>query len=205
MPQRRGTGRLLLLAAFLCCAAALGLLMFMKYNDRVQTPTSPAAPQTEATPSRVVVLFFAAPDGSGLARESREIDACADQVDCIRAIITELMKGPLGELEPTLPQTVVNGISVANGIATVDLGEGFATGLPGGSSSEMTAAYSIVNSIAANISGITGVKFLIDSRETATLKGNLDLRTPLTPDYSLEKPTSGVTSGEGSPAKDLGK
>ena len=69
----------------------------------------------------------------------------------------------------------------------------------------MTAAYSIVNSIAANISGITGVKFLIDGRETATLKGNLDLRTPLTPDYSLEKTPSGATSGEGSPAKDLGK
>lgn len=202
MPQRRRTGRLLLLVAFLCCAAALGLLMLKKYQDRSQIPTSPAAPQTESTPSRVVILFFAVPDGSGLARESREIDACADQVDCIRAIITELVKGPLGELEPTLPQTVVNGISVANGIATVDLGEGFVTGLPGGSSSEMTAAYSIVNSIAANIPGITGVTFLIDGRETATLKGNLDMRTPLSPDFSLDKANAAATTGEVSPAKD---
>jgi spore germination protein GerM len=205
MPQRKGTSRVLLLVAFLCCAAALGLLMFKKYHDRVRIPTPPAAPHSEIFPSRVMVLFFAAPDGSGLARESREIDACANEVDCIRAIITELVKGPLGELEPTLPQTVVNGISVANGIATIDLGEGFITGLPGGSSSEMTAAYSIVNSIAVNIPGITGVKFLIDGRVTTTLKGNLDVRNPLSPDYSLEKIPAGSATGEVPPAKGLKK
>ena len=205
MPQRRRTGRLLLLVAFLGCAAALGFLMIKKYDERSQAPTPPAAIQTEAPAFRVVVLFFSAPDGSGLVRESREIDACADQVDCIRAIVTELVRGPLGELEPTLPQTVVNGISVANGIATIDLGEGFATGLPGGSSSEMAAAYSIVNSIAVNIPGITGVKFLIDGRVTATLKGNLDLRNPLSPDFSLEKIPAGVTTGGVSPAKELRK
>jgi spore germination protein GerM len=205
MPQRKGTSRVLLLVAFLCCAAALGLLMLKKYHDRVRIPTPPAAPHSEISPSRVMVLFFAAPDGSGLARESREIDACTNEVDCIRANITELVKGPLGELEPTLPQTMVNGISVVNGIATIDLGEGFITGLPGGSSSEMTAAYSIVNSIAVNIPGITGVKFLIDGRVTTTLKGNLDVRNPLSPDYSLEKIPAGSATGEVPPAKDLRK
>lgn len=205
MAHRRGTGRVLLLVAFLCCASALGLLMFKKYRDREQMPTSPAAPRTEAAPSRVIVLFFATPDGSGLARESREIDGCADQVDCIRTILTELLKGPLGELEPTLPQTVVNGVSVANGTATVDLSEGFVSGLPGGSSSEMAAVYSIVNSIAVNIPGITGVKFLINGREAATLKGNLDLRTPLAPDLSLEKKPAGATSGGSTPAKEQNK
>jgi spore germination protein GerM len=192
MLRRRRTGRLFLLVAFLCCAGALGLLMFNKYDQRRQTPTPSAAPQGEAEPSRVVALYFAAPDGGGLVRESREIDACADQVACIRAVITELIKGPMGELSPTLPQTVVNRITVAGALVTVDLDEGFVTGLPGGSSSEMMAAYSIVNSIAANISGITGVKFLIEGKETATLKGNLDLRRPLTPDFSLDKSPTGA-------------
>jgi spore germination protein GerM len=204
MPQRKGSSRVLLLVAFLCCAAALGLLMLKKYNDRVRIPP-PAAPHSEISPSRVMVLFFATPDGSGLARESREIDACANEVDCIRAIITELVKGPLGDLEPTLPQTIVNGISVATGIATVDLGEGFIAGLPGGSSSEMTAAYSIVNSIAVNIPGITGVKFLIDGKVATTLKGNLDVSNPLSPDYSLEKISEGSATGEVPPSKDIRK
>jgi len=202
MLPRRRTGRLLLLVAFLCCAAALGLLMLKKYHARIQPPTSLVAPQNEAAPSRVVILFFSAPDGSGLVRESREIDACTDQVDCIRVIITELVKGPLGELEPTLPQTVVNRLFVANGLATVDLGEGFVTGLPGGSSSEMAAVYSIVNSIAVNIPGITAVKFLIDGKEAATLKGNLDLRNPLFPDFSLEKAPVGAKTGVVAPAKE---
>jgi spore germination protein GerM len=205
MSRRRRTGRLFLLVAFICCAVALGLLMFDKYSQRSQPPTPPVAEQGESAPSRVVVLYFAAPDGAGLARESREIDSCADQLSCIRALITELIKGPMGELGPTLPQTVVNRITVTGGIATVDLGEGFVSGLPGGSSSEMTAVYSIVNSIAANIPGITGVKFLIDGRDTGTLKGNLDLRNPLTPDFSLDKSPTGGASGEPLPPRGAGK
>jgi len=197
MVKRNRTGRLFLLMAFLCCASALGLLMLNKYDQRSQAPTPPAASRDEAISSRVLVLYFAAPDGAGLIRESREIDACVDQADCIRAVITELIKGPMGELGPTLPQTVVNRITVAGGIATVDLGEGFVTGLPGGSSSEMIAVYSIINSIAANIPDITGVRFLIDGRENVTLKGNLDLRNPLKPDFSLDKSPTGTHHGEG--------
>ena len=199
MSRRRRTGRLFLLVAFFCCAVALGLLMFNKYSQRSQPLTPTTVPQGEPPPSRVVALYFAAPDGVGLVRESREIDACADQIACVRAVITELIKGPMGELGPTLPQTVVNRITVTGSSATVDLGEAFVTGLPGGSSSEMTAVYSIVNSIAANIPGITGVKFLIDGRESATLKGNLDLRNPLTPDFSLDKSPAGATGGESPP------
>ena len=200
MSQRRKSGRLLLLVAFLCCAGALGLLMIKKYQDRRQAPTSSALPRSESVSSRVVVLFFATADGSGLARESREIDSCADSGDCIRTIISELVKGPLGELEPTVPQTAVNRIIVTDSLATVDLGEGFVTGLPGGSSSEMTAIYSIVNSIVANVPGITGVKFLIDGRERGTLKGSLDLRSPLSADFSLEKPLTGNAPATLSPA-----
>ena len=187
MSRRRRVGRLVLLVAFLCSAAAFGLLMFDKYEQRHRAPTAPAEPKDETPAARVVTLYFALPDGSGLARESREIGACLDQVECITAVVTELIKGPVGELLPTLPQTVVNRVTVADGTAVVDLGEGFVTGLPGGSSSEMTAVYSIVNSIAVNVPGISGVKFLVDGRETSTLKGGLDLRRPLTPDPTLDR------------------
>lgn len=195
MSQRRRTGRVLLLLAFVCCALAIGLLMLKKYQDRQLAPTAPA-PQTEATTLRVITLFFATPDGAGLARESREVDACADQAQCLRDIIVELIKGPLGDLEPTLPaQSVVNGVTVNGGSAIVDLGESFVEGLPGGSSSEMIAAYSIVNSIAANVPGVSGIKFIIDGKEVRTLKGNLDLRQPLVPDPKLEVPAPSATSG----------
>lgn len=163
--------------------------MFDKYEQRHRAPTAPAVavPKDETPAVRVVTLYFALPDGSGLARESREIDACLDQVECITAVVTELIKGPVGELLPTLPQTIVNRVAVADGTAVVDLGEGFVTGLPGGSSSEMTAVYSIVNSITVNVPGISGVKFLVDGREASTLKGGLDLRRPLTPDPTLDR------------------
>ena len=196
MPRRNGTGRILLLAAFLGCAAALGLLMLKKYEERDLAPQSPAQIRTEAVSPRRIILFFALPDGSGLARESREVDACDDLPGCIRMIITELIKGPLGDLEPTLPPAVLNGVAVANGTAVLDLGEGFTAGLPGGSSSEMAAVYSIVNSIAVNYPEITGVKFLINGRESPTLKGSLDLRSPLAPDFSLEHPAGGAVPGQ---------
>jgi hypothetical protein len=51
----------------------------------------------------------------------------------------------------------------------------------------MTAVYSIVDSIAVNFPRIKQVKLLFNGKTAETLKGHLDLRGPLTPDFSMEK------------------
>jgi hypothetical protein len=51
----------------------------------------------------------------------------------------------------------------------------------------MAAVYAVVDSIAANFPQIRRVQLLIDGENVPTLKGHLDLRGPLAPDFSLEK------------------
>jgi spore germination protein GerM len=177
---------MVLLFAFIVCAAVLGVLLLKKYEARQKPPAAPPHAQQEGT--LLVTLFFASPDGSGLVREGREIEACGDPAKCVESVVGELVNGPLGDLAPTLPNnTSVLHVEVNGDLAVIDLGDEIINGLPGGSQAEMTAVYSIVNSIAANFPRIRQVKFLVGGKTVDTLKGHLDLREPLRPDFSLEK------------------
>ncbi len=177
----------LLLAAFIIAALFIGALMLQKYNGRHQQPTGPVQPQLSGTVR--ISLFFATSDGQGLARETREIDSCGSDLSvCLQDAIEELVNGPLGDLAPTLPDaTIVNSVQVNGDTAIIDFNHAFVNGLPGGSSSETTAVYSIVDTIVFNFPRIKRVKFLLEGRDAETLKGHLDLRMPLEADFQLEK------------------
>ena len=183
-PRRRELT--VLLVAFLVCAAVLGVLLLKKYDERHRQPAVPPHAQQEGT--RLVTLFFAAPDGSGLVREGREIDACGDPADCVESIVGELINGPLGDLAPTLPDNAsLQDVQVNGDMAVIDLGEELINGLPAGSHAEMMAVYSIVDSVAVNFPRIKQIKLLVNGKTEEALKGHLDLREPLQPDFSLEK------------------
>ena len=184
----------LLFIAFIVSAAILGALLFRKYEKSRLAP-SPPSPTGEAG-AIFVTLFFADPSGNGLRREVREIDACDGPAQCSEEVIDELLNGPIGELAPTLPASFsVRSVQMEGATAEIDLERGSAEGLPEGSSAEMTAVYSIVDSLAFNFPQVQKVKFLVEGEVVPTLKGHLDLRSPLVPDYGLEKRETG-TGGE---------
>lgn len=175
-----------LFIAFLVCAAVLGALIVQKYGERRLPPVAP--PHSPQAGTLLVTLFFASAEGDGLVREGREIDACGDPAACVAAVVNELVNGPLGDLAPTLPAaTPVRGVQIIGDVARVDLGEELIDGLPAGSNAEMAAVYSIVDTIAVNFPRIRQVQLLIEGKPAETLKGHLDLREPLSPDFSLEK------------------
>ena len=175
-----------LFIAFVVCAAVLGFLMLKKYEERHRQPVVAPHPQQGGT--LLVTLFFASPDGAELVREGREIGPCADSAKCVEAVVGELINGPLGDLEPTLPAaTSIQDVQVNGDIALIDLGEELVKGLPSGSNAEMMAVYSIVNSITTNFPRIKKVKLLLNGKGVETLKGHIDLREPLVPDFTLEK------------------
>ncbi len=187
---------MVLLVAFFICAAVLGVLFLKKYEERHRQPATPPHAQQEGT--LLVTLFFASPDGNGLVREGREIDACGDAADCVESVVGELINGPLGDLAPTLPDnTSLHDVQVNGDTAVVDLGEELINGLPAGSQAEMMAVYSIVDSIAVNFPRITHVKLMVGGKVVDTLKGHLDLREPLKPDFGLEKRTGGRQPASG--------
>lgn len=183
--KRPRGGMAVLVIAFIIFAAILGALLLSRYAEKEIRPTPPGGERAETFP---VTLFFATPDDSGLVREGREIDACDDPADCVTEVIGELAGGPLGELVPTLPAaTVVRGVRAEGDLAIVDLGHEIIEGLPGGSHAELLAVYSMVDTIAVNFPRFRRVAFLIDGEPAQTLKGHIDLREPLVPDFTLEK------------------
>jgi hypothetical protein len=177
----------LLFLAFIVSATVLGALLYRKYEQSRMSPA--VSPPSGAQPEgrKIATLFFADRAGTGLRREVREIDACGEPPDCVETVIDELVNGPLGELGATLPGTFsLKSVAVSGDTAVLDLERGTWEGLPGGSSAEMTAVYSIVDTIAFNFPEIRRVRFLLEGEPMPTLKGHLDLREPIAPDFSLE-------------------
>jgi len=193
MKRMKSHGReQLVLAAFLILAIVLGLLVFGKYQASRDLPATQPEPKPAGTMQ--VTLFFATSDAEGLAREGRQVPACEALADCVRSLVDEVANGPVGDLQPTLPPNiVVHGVRIEGETAVVDFGGDLVAGLPGGSSSEVAAVYSVVNTICLNYPQIKGVKFLIDGAEAETLTGHLDLRFLITPDFALEKNPEKVT------------
>lgn len=182
-PQRGAWGIVL---AFLLLAVFLGALLFRKHERALAPPTTPGASQQSGLVN--VTLFFATQDFDGLVREGREIGPCEEPSVCFEEILEELINGPLGELSPVLPLTgMFNSVKLAGQTAQVDFAQELLDGLPAGSSSELYAVYAIVNSICYNYPQVQQVVFTVEGKPLETLKGHLDVSSPISPDFSLEK------------------
>jgi len=176
----------ILLIAFLLFAVVVGALVFRKY----QTATRRVEPPPQAAPAGTVVvtLFFASEDGAGLVREGREVEIEESLEDRVESVVDELIRGPLGSNAPTLPPNAkVLGVRLKGDLAEIDFGPELLAGIPQGSSAEMVAVYSIVDTVTVNFPQIKQVRFLVAGAIPETLEGHLDLRTPLPPDFALEK------------------
>jgi spore germination protein GerM len=172
--------------AFLLLAVFLGAMFFRKHEMALAPPTTPAETQKSGLVN--VTLFFASQDFDGLVREGREIGPCDEPSACFEEILEELINGPLGELSPVLPLTgMFNSVKLDGQTARVDFAQELLDGLPGGSSSELYAAYSVVNSICYNYPQVKQVVFTVDGKPLTTLKGHLDISSPVAPDFYLEK------------------
>jgi spore germination protein GerM len=185
--RRTSRAKGILLLSFLVFAVVLGALVFRKYHTATRTAEPPPA-ATAPAGSAVVTLFFAAPDGTGLAREGRQVVLAEQVEEGVRSVVEELIGGPVGSLAPTLPANVrVLGVQLTGDVARIDFGAELREALPSGSSAEMAAVYSIVDTVVANFPTIKGVQFLIEGAEVEELKGHLDLSAPLAPDFTLEQ------------------
>ncbi len=182
--QKRRIGADILLP-FILIALVFGCLFWQKYYEARQISDIPAKKNGELS-TRKILLFFA-DEYSNLAREAREIEATGDRAVFARAVLDELFSGPVGDLDPVVPEwTDINHVRIENDTAVVDLGKDFSESLPSGSSSEMLAVYAVVNTICINIPDIRHVKITLDGNQNSHLR-HLDLSGLLEPDYSLEK------------------
>jgi spore germination protein GerM len=176
----------ILLLAFVVFAVVVGALVFRKYETATRKVEQP--PQAAPAGTVVVTLFFASAEGDKLVREGREVDIEESVEDSVESVVDELIRGPLGNLAPTLPPNArVLGVHLKGDVAQLDFGPELQEGIPEGSSAEMVAVYSIVDTVATNFPQVKAVQFLVNGAVPETLKGHLDLRMPLVPDFELEQ------------------
>ena len=197
MPSgRRKRFNISLLIPFLVIALVFGVLIRQKYQASREVPPKPHLQQPSGV--RTAVLFFVA-DGTRLGREARELEPCGETTACVKSLLDELSSGPVGDMDAALPEgAAFNSVRIEGDTAVIDLNKNFADDLPSGSSAEMLAVYSIVDTVCANFPQIAQVKLTIEGAGEARLR-HLDLADPLTPDYTLENAPSAPDAGEASP------
>lgn len=175
---------LAIIGAVLAGAALLALLA-----RRDRTPGAAAPPEVAATAAagttRAVVLYFPGEDDL-LAAEEREVPAALAGVALARHLVGELLAGPASAgLHAPLPAgTAIDFVEPAgDGTLYVSLAPPAGEPPPRyGSRAEILAAYSLVNSLCANLPEVDRVAFLWNGVEPKTFAGHLDTRRPLPPE-----------------------
>ena len=127
---------------------------------------------------RVKVYY---PDDSGvhLVEVERKINV-EHEGEKYLAAVEMLLDEPYEEnLTTIFPKTAsIRSVTVADGLATVDLDGSIVKHMVGGSTGEEFLVGSIVDTL-TNFPEVTQVKFLVDGKEIETLAGHMDLSTPL--------------------------
>jgi hypothetical protein len=187
VPQPRKKITISILIPFLVFILFFSTMIWQKYRSSHDVPLPSPRQYTEG--KRSVTLFFAA-EGTRLVREARTLDPCEDTDACLKSVLDELLNGPVGALDETVPEgTAVEAARVEGNQATIEFNRAFSDAMISGSSAEMLAVYSVVNTVAVNFPQIQKVKINVDGN-TGVILSHLDLSDPLPPDYSLEQPPS---------------
>ena len=198
-PQHRKKISISLLIPFAIVALVFGGLIWKKIQDSRDVQPAPVSGESSAT--RKVVLFFVS-DDARLVREGREMGACGETPECVKELLDELFSGPVGDLSESVPEgAAVSSVRLEGDLAVVDLTGPFAAELAAGSSAEILAVYSIVNTVCVNYPRIARVMIMVEGNRKTVLS-HLDLSDPLTPDYSLERDetATGTTVPPATPA-----
>jgi hypothetical protein len=156
---------------------------------------APAAPGADPDPaidnSLGAELYF--PTGNGLlAIEPRPLALSGDTATQVRALLTALLEGPREEgLAPLFdtPVTLLEVYLDADGTAFADLGAADQEAPPAiGSTEELQVVYSLVNTVALNVSGVHRVVLLWNGHQRETWAGHVDTARPLSPRPELTVP-----------------
>lgn len=151
-----------------------------KYGDadRENTIITANIVADPVTSVKVVDLYFANADATGLNKEERKIEVNKNQ-PLEKYVMEELIKGPYeeGNVATVPSETKIRNISTTDGICYVDLSSEFVTKNNGGSTGETLTIYSIVDSLTA-LDNIDKVQFLIEGEKQDEYKGHIEFGKP---------------------------
>lgn len=134
-----------------------------------------------STPTDVVanaqVFWLSSTQPDRLAAVTVQLPLSADQVERAKQLIGALITNPPTSAQRTLPvgATLLSFYILPDGTAVADFSDALASEMPSGILSEWMAVNSIVQTLAANMPGITRLKILIHGQEAETLAGHIDI------------------------------
>jgi hypothetical protein len=148
--------------------------------------SEPADGQKEARRTISVRIFFVSEETGGLVPEEREVEFSSELASQVRNVVSLLLLGSNTGLVAPFPEgvRVLEVFLTARGVAYVSLSPE-AAGIEGGTTTELLAVYSLVDTIVANFASIKRVQVLVGDRMVDTLAGHVDLSRPLGPDFTL--------------------
>lgn len=176
--------RHLLIGTAVMLAVALGMSFYVwsmrGRAHRIEVAGASSGPVSPPVsgPTEQVTLYVAYDDAGVLRAQSARIPLPAGRQERGQ----ELLRTLLGlYLDKSSPHTLGMGSEVRDiylvdpGLAVIDLNAAFADGHRSGVLVEELTVASLVQTLSANIPGITRVKILVDGQERDTLAGHADL------------------------------
>ncbi|MGB6821591.1 MAG: GerMN domain-containing protein [Candidatus Acidiferrales bacterium] len=186
MPQRAKIAVVVLVVAVVA-----GLVYFRVLHQRVarlaRTQSTEEQERREvvappiSTPTDVIanaqVFWLSTTQPDRLAAVTVQLPLSADPVERAKQLIGALIANPPTPAQRTLPvgATLLSFYILPNGTAVADFSDALASEMPSGILSEWMAVNSIVQTLAANMPGITRLKILIHGQEAETLAGHVDI------------------------------
>ena len=170
-----------------CMVVLLGVFVYLKGRYGTVSPPMDSPKKPYRADTITVDLYYADPERDGLKAERREISPVSSLSETISRTITELMRGPRGNLINAIPEnTQLENVRIDDdGVVWVDFSSHLSRAHPGGSSAEIITVYSIVNTILLNFSEVKKVRILIDGATVDTLVGHIDCTKPFVADRGL--------------------
>lgn len=119
-----------------------------------------------------ITLYFVSDNIDGLLREEREV-LRPDGVLLEQVIVEELIAGPnfAGRMATIPRETQIREVRTEMGLSTINLSEEFISNFGGHQTLAELTLQSIVHSIMENVSGVTGIRFLIESESRENFSG----------------------------------
>jgi len=174
--------RHLILGAAVMIILALGMSLYAWHmrggaSQPESASTQPVAPPVSG-PTEQVTLYVAYDDGGILRAQSAQIPLPAGRQERAGELLRALLNIYLDKSSPHLlgPGSEIRDVYLVDpGLAVIDLNTAFADGHRSGVLVEELTVVSLVETLSANIPGITRTKILVDGKERDTLAGHVDL------------------------------
>jgi germination protein M len=150
----------------------------------IDTMIAQEADETQDGNTMNIKLFYLGPDGNTYLPETRTITKYGNTVDQVKITLMELIRGPMTNLIPTIPQgTDIREVFIdGKRCAYVDFSRAISQNHIGGTTGELATIASVVNTLTENFpKDINKVMILIDGREARTIAGHIDITKPIFP------------------------